>query len=927
MANNNSITLKDKAHGRWSEIFGHFLNDSKINAALAKAGKHVPSPINPDSKKNGFRFAQDFESRNGLSFDNSRLGGMSGVQLISEITGKSITDVSREMHQYLDGNTNNQTQGKIKQRVANNQHDQKIADEQKLKFAQKTTDAILKQETNRSVIEDYLTSRGLSEAFKNINDDIIGIDKLRLDSKNNLPAMVAQVKDNDDNLLFLHRTYLNQDHQKNTSLESSKKVTSKIRSDAYTKEHHIQVNNAKKTDTVHIAEGIETGLVVSMLTKNNAPVYSTINTGGMAKFNPKDGVKNVVIWADNDVNSAGMNAANKLKDRLSKQGINIDIHLPKTQGHDFLDAFNTKELDYQVINEVTTSNKDIGAKKTVQKTVDDLIKMIEKDGYRNNPLSPNFYEKDGYICEITNQSTVRFGSNIKLVNFGGKQEINRFASISLDDGIPVKDIYKMINEMPLKTQTKAKENKSINIPKPQVQSLKESGKSGDNKLKTEPTPKVKEEIKDQFLAQSNSSLLTKFKLKIITNKATPIFIVKLVNKYLDEPARHSALIIAINNKNLKTFKVLSFSHNLNLKDSNGNALINHAADKDNVQILNYLINQGANLENKDNNGNTALMSAVVNNHTTASKILINNQVNINTTNLDKESAITLAVKHNNPSAVKSLMQAGADPLLQAKNNAIILAARKSKEMLSIFSEQSKIDAQNKQGETPLMMAINHQESQQTIKRLFNNMSAVGIDLQDNNGNTALINAIKVGDKASTNHLIKISNVNLQDNNGNTALMSAVNNQDLKSIDKLITASADLNLQDNNGDTALIKAVQASNQTTKHIIKAGADINQTDHTGDTALIAAARDNNIKAMITLIRAGADTTITNNRNLSAAEIAKPFSATYLTLKAHSIVKQAIKGLRMSTKIPKIQIPPQTKLQKLQEKQRVNTNEQTRH
>lgn len=336
------VSFEEKTYGRWQEIFNYFLNDAQINHAMAIAGKHVPSPLRADSKKDGFRFHPDFNTKGGLCYDN-QIGPISGVGLISKMTVDSTTEVARKIHQYIDGQEITIDKIEIQEQI---KEDKKILSEKerkKLKFAQKNTEQILQKTNNQTIVEQYLKSRGLEKALPHLNNEQIrGVDSLYYNHDTNTPAMVSQVRNNEGNLLFLHRTYLDNQYHKNQSFKDNKKAMPSIRSDSYEKEYHIQVNTASMGNKVHIAEGIETALAVSIINKHKEAVFSTINTGGMKNYQPPEGVKEVVIWADNDKNKAGIQAAYKLADKL-KDSVKVQIRLPKTQGHDFLDALNNKE--------------------------------------------------------------------------------------------------------------------------------------------------------------------------------------------------------------------------------------------------------------------------------------------------------------------------------------------------------------------------------------------------------------------------------------------------------------------------------------------------------------------------------------------------------------------------------------------------------
>ena len=804
----NNTPLKEKTYNRWTDIFNHFIADTKFSAALAQPGKHVPSPINTVSKKDGFRLHKDFEQRNGLGFDNSVSGGLSGVEIIAEITGDSINEVSHKIHQYLDGKEEILVTKpvEIKQQIANDSEDAQIAAEEKIKFTKKTTNSILNQETNANVVNQYLDNRGLVAAIPYISNDIIGLDSLYYDKDTKTPAMVAKIKDNNGKLLFLHRTYLDENYQKNSQVDTVKKVTTALTIDAYQHPYYVQVNNAQQSDTVHITEGIETALAVAVIDENQHPVLSTISTGGMTKFSPAKNIKNVVIWADND--EAGINAAKILAKKLDKQGVSVEIKQPTTNGHDFLDVLNSGQY-LQAVN----------------------------------------------------------------VDFKSENIINK----------------KQEKEMATKTQTKANTKNTTN------------NKDGGVK---KPLPITRQE---------------RLLLRIAGTKYTPAFVISYLKSNNPDITR-DALILSVRANNHKITKLLIKQANINLKDFRGNTVLAHAVDVGNANAVSLLLNQpNININTTDNLGNTTLMNAMYQKNSNITNMLLEHKnIDINAKNKNNETALTIAIKNNSTANVKLLLQQGADTIHSDKNNAIILAARKSREMLAIFSDKKILATKDENGKTALIHAINNHESQQTITNIINNMSAVSLNIKDSNGSTALMYAIQNSDKASINNLIDNSNTNIKDNKGRTALMHAINTEDIKTVNMLLEHHADINIQDNNGNTALMRAVVSSNKTTKTLLKTDIDVNQKDSSGDTALMVAARDNNVRAIITLVKAGADTTIKNNAGLTANDIAKPRSIARLAMKAYSTNKDPLKNKIMVAKTIGIKTAAQVMQEKSRNKER---------
>jgi hypothetical protein len=93
-----------------------------------------------------------------------------------------------------------------------------------------------------------------------------------------------------------------------------------------------------------VAEGIETALAVVEVT--GMVTWPLVNTALMSSFLIPPGVEKLVIWADLDRKSAGMEAASTLAARAIAQGVEVDIRKPEgpipdnAKSTDWLDVLN-----------------------------------------------------------------------------------------------------------------------------------------------------------------------------------------------------------------------------------------------------------------------------------------------------------------------------------------------------------------------------------------------------------------------------------------------------------------------------------------------------------------------------------------------------------------------------------------------------------
>ncbi|QGA22069.1 hypothetical protein EYB26_009783 [Talaromyces marneffei] len=115
------------------------------------------------------------------------------------------------------------------------------------------------------------------------------------------------------------------------------------------------------------------------------------------------------------------------------------------------------------------------------------------------------------------------------------------------------------------------------------------------------------------------------------------------------------------------------------------------------------------------------------------------------------------------------------------------------------------------------------------------------------------------------------NVNLQDENGKTALMEAAMNRDVASAELLLSHNVSIDQRDNFGDTALISAAERGYlPVVELLVSKGADINVMGSRGRTALMAAIVRQELPLVKYLCAAGADLSITDPDQYSVLDIA---------------------------------------------------------
>lgn len=95
-----------------------------------------------------------------------------------------------------------------------------------------------------------------------------------------------------------------------------------------------------KQGRLAICEGLETGVAITM-GDPGMPVWALSGASFMAGFWPIKGIKHLFIYADNDANGVGQQAANECS-RLWSEHADVTIVKPKERGRDFADIWRRK---------------------------------------------------------------------------------------------------------------------------------------------------------------------------------------------------------------------------------------------------------------------------------------------------------------------------------------------------------------------------------------------------------------------------------------------------------------------------------------------------------------------------------------------------------------------------------------------------------
>jgi len=266
--------IVDACKGNWDRIFNHY------NVPITKGNAHYKGAC-PMCKKIGkFRLFRNWIVTGGFVCVCS---GGNGISLIMAITNKSFAEVAKEISELL-GLNNNITYKEDK-------HDG-------MKHLINLTNFNKLQPISGSEAEIYLQTRGINI----LPHKSVRFSKMEnFDRHNQYPAMYALATNQDNKIVYGHATYMVKGSKINH--ENSKKQF-KL-DEVY--DTNISIKMFAVKEVMGIAEGIESALSAAQIF--DVPTWATMTSNFMKKFLVPDGIKHLFIYADNDRNGTGLEAA------------------------------------------------------------------------------------------------------------------------------------------------------------------------------------------------------------------------------------------------------------------------------------------------------------------------------------------------------------------------------------------------------------------------------------------------------------------------------------------------------------------------------------------------------------------------------------------------------------------------------------------
>ncbi len=330
----------------------------------------------------------------------------------------------------------------------------------------------------------------------------------------------------------------------------------------------------------------------------------------------------------------------------------------------------------------------------------------------------------------------------------------------------------------------------------------------------------------------------------------------------------TALMVAARYGELEIVRFLiNNGADVNYEDNDGWTALKFAAGEGKLEIVKFLINNGADVNAKDNNGWTALMSAANNGYLKIVKYLVDNGADVNTKD-DYGKVLMVGASGRGPfgneglvlEVVKYLVELGMD--VRAKNTnelskAFVRALWRGNMRVAQYLVKEGADIN-------ILNTVRIKNSEENCGALIwavcNNKLEIVKNLIDHGAN------VNTKSSLSRNHTvltIAIDRDNLEianlliERGAKTDLLGAVNNDNFKVVKYLVEHGADVNTKDKNGRTALFIAAESGHlEMVKCLVEHGADIDGGINGG--AIMVAACDGHLEIVKYLVEHGANVNV---------------------------------------------------------------------
>lgn len=307
----DKLPLRDRCHGRWPNILSALGTPSPV----LNTRKHHPCPW--CGGKDRFRFT---DKDNTGAFFCGQCGRHSAIDYIMKLNGWDFAQTAKEIENVL---------GEVRFNPAG----VRSCDRKERNAMQKLWDQARPIERG-DFVDLWFSGRGIGQ--QSYSRWLRKVDQCEyVDAEGHKswhPAMIAKIVAPDGTPSNIHRTYLTLSGHK-----APVDPVRKVMAGGIAKGSAIPLFDAGAV--LGVAEGIETAMAASELFR--VPVWSTINSTILSGWQPPEGVREVIIFGDNDPKFGGQAAATALAHRVAcikERSVSVRIEIPSVTGRDWNDV-------------------------------------------------------------------------------------------------------------------------------------------------------------------------------------------------------------------------------------------------------------------------------------------------------------------------------------------------------------------------------------------------------------------------------------------------------------------------------------------------------------------------------------------------------------------------------------------------------------
>jgi len=345
--------LRPQCRGRWLELF-QVLCPGFFDEAIANIGTHVTCPFHGGEED--FRFTKKATKKGG----NTEECGVAmctcgaypdGFAVLHKAMGGRFYSMLKAVDEHLNGRGGAPRQAITPAKPTIKAEDQRppqeiLARVRKLWTSGKSLDLkVTPYYLHRGIDPRVLAKLQEVRALASLGYFVKKDGKIEQDGA--YPAILAAMRNVKGDLIAVHRTWLSPDRTDKAPVPKAKKLSETPDATGAA----IRLFDATGADTLGLTEGVETACGVKQLAEGrfwpelgDIPIWACYSAGNIKSFQvPPEllaTLRKIVVFADNDANDTGFNAAEAFKERMAEEhpDIEVVIKMPDLTGWDWLDV-------------------------------------------------------------------------------------------------------------------------------------------------------------------------------------------------------------------------------------------------------------------------------------------------------------------------------------------------------------------------------------------------------------------------------------------------------------------------------------------------------------------------------------------------------------------------------------------------------------